>query len=386
MRRRRVVRIVAIAGLAALAAACVPVTPAPAPKPPPASTPPPSPTVQRTTLISNVDRPWDIAFLPGATSVAGSMLYTENDSGKVKAYISASEPQRELIDIATIRPNGEGGLMGIAVHPTQPWVYVCYSTLTEDRVERYTLNFDVASKPASLTTPVLVVGGIHHNDFFHQGCRIRFQPGTSTLFITTGDNGEGPEPQNENGLNGKVLRVTETGADPGNASGKLWYTRGHRNPQGITFRPGTNEPYSGEHGPGIDDEINRLVDGGNAGWNPTNGTDYDQSKPMTDLSLPNAFAAAWSSGNPTIALSGIEFLRNGSSASWGSWNGDIVGAVLKDHELRRFEVNSAGAIMGEEKILDYGTRLRVPVIGPDGALYVATDVAVTGQIWRVTRN
>jgi glucose/arabinose dehydrogenase len=42
------------------------------------------------------------------------------------------------------------------------------------------------------------------------------------------------------------------------------YTFGHRNPQGITFRPGTGQPYSVEHGPDRNDEVNRLVVGGTA--------------------------------------------------------------------------------------------------------------------------
>jgi glucose/arabinose dehydrogenase len=37
-----------------------------------------------------------------------------------------------------------------------------------------------------------------------------------------------------------------------------------------------------------------------------------------------------------------------------------------------------------ELFADLNTRLRVPVQGPDGALYIATDVAGTsGAIWRV---
>jgi hypothetical protein len=47
------------------------------------------------------------------------------------------------------------------------------------------------------------------------------------------------------------------------------YTYGHRNPQGITFRPGNDVPYAIEHGPNINDEVNRLAAGGNRGWDPS---------------------------------------------------------------------------------------------------------------------
>ena len=215
------------------------------------------------------------------------MLYTENDARTVSAYISPTEPRRVLVTNSDIDITGEGGAMGLAVHPTQPWVYVCLTSTsgTDNRVVRYTLNLDGSGNPSSLTAPTNVVTGMLRSSF-HNGCRVRFQPGSSppALFVTMGDAGSGPSPQNSNGLNGKVLRVDENGnAYPGNASGQRWYTKGHRNPQGIAFRPADNTPWNAEHGPGINDEVNALVNGGNAGWDPTTGTNYDQSQPMTDL-------------------------------------------------------------------------------------------------------
>jgi glucose/arabinose dehydrogenase len=42
----------------------------------------------------------------------------------------------------------------------------------------------------------------------------------------------------------------------------------HRNPQGICFRPGTNQAFTAENGPWHSDEVTALVAGGNAGWDP----------------------------------------------------------------------------------------------------------------------
>jgi hypothetical protein len=65
-----------------------------------------------------------------------------------------------------------------------------------------------------------------------------------------------------------------------------------------------------EHGTYRDDEVNRLVAGGNHGWNPVPG--YDETKPMTDFSLPGRpLGARWSSGQPTVATSGATWLRRG---------------------------------------------------------------------------
>ena len=88
------------------------------------------------------------------------------------------------------------------------------------------------------------------------------------------------------------------------------YTFGHRNPQGTAFRPGTGQPCSIEHGPDKNDEVNRLVAGGNGGWDPNTGDSYDQSHPMTDLQkFPDAMIPAWRSGDSgTVAPSGGTFL------------------------------------------------------------------------------
>ncbi len=167
--------------------------------------------------------------------------------------------------------------------------------------------------------------------------------------------------------------------------GSRWYTKGHRNPQGIAFRPGSNDPYTAEHGPNINDEVNQLVNGGNAGWDPTNGSDYDQTKPMTDLlKFPSAIHPVWRSGDVgTIAPSGITFL---SGSQWKAWDGALMIAVLKNSELRVLVMNPDGSVSGQFQVPgSTGTRLRSAVQGPDGNLYVATDVAgPSGAIWKIT--
>jgi glucose/arabinose dehydrogenase len=341
-------------------------------------------------FVTGLNKPWDIAFLPN-----GTMLYTENDGGTVSAYISAGDPRHvldegaanDVIDDALIgAPSGEGGVMGIAVHPafgvSNMFIYVCYTTATDNRVVRFTLD---AAVPTAMSAKTPIVTGMQRAGA-HNGCRIRFQPGANpaALFITMGDATVGSNPQSNTVLNGKVLRVTDTGAPyPGNPLGRRWFTKGHRNPQGITFHPFTKTPYTTEHGPDKNDEINKLTVGGNGGWDPVPG--YDQGVSMTDVvKFPGAMRPLWRSGDGgTIAPSGMTFV---TGANWRSWSGSIVVAMLKNSELRLFLVNSVGNISGHVQVPDStGTRLRSPVLGPDGALYVATDVASPGgAIWRVT--
>lgn len=178
---------------------------------------------------------------------------------------------------------------------------------------------------------------------------------------------------------------TDGNGAPGNPGGVLRdeiYTYGHRNVQGLAFRPSDGTPFSVEHGPDRDDEFNRLEPGGNYGWDPVPG--YNESVPMTDLvKYPDAIPAAWSSGFPTIAPSGAGFV---TGAQWSIWNESLAVAVLKGRELRFVHLNQAGTLVSYFSIaLDGGDRLRSAVQGPDGSLYLATDVGGTGgRILRVT--
>jgi glucose/arabinose dehydrogenase len=352
-----------------------------------------APFLLRGLYAGGLDHAWDLAFLPN-----GVGIYTENDSGQISARLSATDTHHVLGGVPVsenFNPSGEGGLMGIAVDPNwsvNQFVYVCYSTNTDNRVARLTLN--PASNP-SVANWTPIVTGIPHNSF-HDGCRVRFRPGsTDELFVSTGDAGQPTVPQDDASLGGKVLRIqTPNGtAYPGNPGGHLWYTKGHRNPQGIAFRPGTNQVFDDEHGPDVNDEVNLLQPGGNAGWNPNVNNQYNQSVPMTDASLDTVanpiINATWSSGGVTVAPSGSTFL---SGSQWKNWDGALVVACLDGspdvgQRLLVMHLNAAGdGLLPGSPVtaMAFGVRLRSVVEGPDGNLYVVTDgTGGAGEIWQV---
>ena len=189
--------------------------------------------------------------------------------------------------------------------------------------------------------------------------------------------------------------TTGAGA-PGNpfSQAPLIYTHGHRNLQGLALRPGTSQMWSVEHGPRVDDEINLLAAGGNYGWDPARLDEnmkisYNQDdSPMTDLvKFPSAIEAKWSSGSPTVATSGAIFLEG---EQWGQWEGRLAVATLANKSLRIFEFDADGGLVSHvvppELYKTYG-RLRTPMLGPDGALYISTDTTAdtnSDKILRVT--
>jgi glucose/arabinose dehydrogenase len=382
---RRSFRLVAGLATAALLflAACQPTKPPP--PPPPGA---PNLTVD-TNFVTGLGNPWDIGFVPGD---ATTFFFTENNAGTIKVWRSGTVTTLPLITAPPSQPGsvgtGEGGMMGLAVDPnfaTNRFIYTCFSTGTDNRVVRWTVN---AAFNAFEARSDIVTGLPYNSSTFpgrHSGCRPRFGPDGS-LWIGTGDAATSANPQSGTSLGGKVLRVNGDGTaaagntPPAGFDARI-YSYGHRNVQGLAFRPGNGQVYSIEHGPGTDDELNRPVNGGNAGWNP--GPNYNEGVPMTDFALgANVFGATWSSGSPTIAPSGGTFL---TGSQWEAWDGRLAVAVLKDARLRVFAVDGSGAITGFTDVLLNGVRLRSAVQGPDGNLYVTTDTpGPNGAIWKVT--
>jgi glucose/arabinose dehydrogenase len=333
-----------------------------------------------TTVASNLVSPWDVAFLPD-----GTMLATEKD-GKIDAWVGGTK--RVLADPADSIISGEGGMMGLAVDgqfTSNRYIYTCFvstlpaGTANDVRVARWRVSDDLTT----LTNRTDIITGIPYSTGRHSGCRPRFGP-DGYLWVGTGDAAVGTHPQNPLSLGGKVLRVNRDGGGaPGNPGGAFLpqiYTYGHRNVQGIAFRPSDGAAFSVEHGTGCDDEVNQLVAGGNYGWDPVPG--YDESRPMTDLTkFPNARTAYWSSGCPTIAPSGAAFIDG--PGTWNGWNNQLVMAVLKGTEIRvigRYSTGSYDQVWVD--VEDQG-RLRSAVMGPDGNLYLTQD-ANPGKILKVT--
>jgi glucose/arabinose dehydrogenase len=328
--------------------------------------------------VAGLNNPWDMALLSD-----GTMFFTERP-GPVKVRL----PNGAINNVVTpgdVAPAGEAGMMGLAVDPgfaSNGLIYTCYTAGGDNRVVRWQVNNTLNGVVGGGT--VLVQGLSKAN--FHDGCRVRFGP-DGKLWVTTGDGGVGTHPQDLDSLNGKVLRINTDGSAPsdnpfvGQPGDDRVYTFGHRNPQGITFRPGSNVPYSIEHGPDKNDEVNQLVPGGNGGWDPVPG--YSQDVPMTDLQkFPNAMIPAWRSGDSgTVAPSGGTFL---TGSQWKSWDGALVVAFLKDGKARVMFLDGDGNVSFATPVLANGVRLRSAVEGPDGNLYISTDVGGgNGAIWRV---
>jgi len=373
-RRRTRLFAAGLLGAAALVAACVPEGP-----PTTTTTPPGAPDLAVTARVDGFQRPWDVQFTPDGTT-----LVTER--GGTLARV-AGTARAVVATVPDVRPGGEGGLMGLAVDPdfaANSWIYECHTAASVDEV--HVVRHRVLPGYAGLADATPIVTGIPANGGGrHQGCRVVIGP-DGDLWVTTGDAALPTPPQDRTNLGGKVLRMQRDGSpDPGNPGvvdpGAGWdprvFSYGHRNVQGLAFRPSDGAAFSVEHGTGRDDEINLLSAGANYGWNPVGAPGaYDESNPMT---FAGGTPAVWSSGSPTIAPSGAAFL---SGSLWGAREGQLAVAVLKGTRLMLVGLDGGNVTSVETRITDQG-RLRTAQLGPDGRLWLVQD-ATPGSLLAVS--
>jgi glucose/arabinose dehydrogenase len=341
---------------------------------------------------------WDIGFLPD-----GKVLVSQRP-GRL-TLLSGSRPgatsTEVRADFSDLLVRGEGGLMGMVVHPdfarsrrfTTCQTHAEGGLAVDIRLVTWRLADDggSATRVRDLLTGLPVAAGGRHS-----GCRPTLAA-DGKLLVGTGDTAEPTVSQDRHSLGGKVLRLDlETGqpapenpfiasADPHE---RFVYTYGHRNVQGVAVRPGTGQVFTAEHGPSNNDEVNLLQAGGNYGWDPSRGGTvswYDESVPMTDRQrFPAAIEAKWQSGATTQAVCAAVFL---SGKQWGRLDGALVVTALKGAKLLVLGLDRAGSVTSvaiPPELQDRYGRLRAARLGPDGALYVTTTNGTDDLLLRVT--
>lgn len=300
------------------------------------------------TVAEGLEVPWEIRFLP-----EGEGILVPERPGRL---VLLAGSQRRTLDVPGVRHVGEGGLMGLALHPRfaeNRRLFVCFTAEgaagLENRVERFRFDGDALSERATLLDGIPGAG-------FHDGCRLEFGP-DELLYVTTGDAGDSDRSQDLASLAGKILRITDTGGVPAdNPYGTPVYSYGHRNPQGLAWDD-RGRLWATEHGrsgmqSGLD-ELNLIERGLNYGWPVIQGN--EERSGMVRPRLHSGPGYTWAPAGAAYVDGRIFF-------------GGLRGEALYEAEI-------AGDGPPELRVhlhREFG-RIRAVRLGPDGMLYFTTS-------------
>jgi aldose sugar dehydrogenase len=313
-------------------------------------------------ITPGLNFPWEIIWGPD------NFIWMTERGGKISRVNPVNGTITPLHTVTDVVANGEGGLLGMALHPdftNQPYVYAVYNYNSggyKEKVVRFTYN------GTALGSPLTLIDNIAASSI-HNGSRLAITPDLK-LFITTGDASNQPLAQNNASLNGKILRLNLDGSIPSDNpfAGSAVWSAGHRNPQGLVFA--NNIMYSSEHGPSNDDEVNIIEKGINYGWPNVHG--------FCDLPAEQSFCSAnnvrepLKSWTPTIAVCGLDYYN---SDQIPQWKNSLLMCTLKDSKLVLLKLGTNNRSITSDSSYYTNTygRLRDICVSPQGAVYICSS-------------
>lgn len=455
----------ALLALALLAGCSEPSPPgaAPAPAPAPAgaaapavvAAPPAAPEFERKALVRGMTTPHAMQW--GGDQ---HLWITERSLGRISRLDPASGLLKPVFTMPDLHyTGGQDGLVGFALHPRfglgegKDHVYVSLSIKAgpdspqrsgQTVIRRYT--YDAAYN--TLAVPRDLMTNLPHS-IDHQSGRLVFGP-DGMLYFSIGDQGANQlenmcRPNRAQDLpsaeqvaagdwsmmEGKILRLDPEGGIPAdnpeiNGVRSPVYAYGFRNAQGLAFAA-DGTLYQSEQGPKTDDEINRIVPGGNYAWPRVAGYKDDKAYVFADWShpegadcaslvysdyeipdaVPKATERSFAEGSieplrtfhtvdnghdfkdpacakgekwylcwPTIAPSSIAVYQ---AEGIPAWKGSLLVPSLKEGKVYRLPLDADSRPTGEPDLLFESTnRYRDVLVSPDGrTIYVLTDGAGT---------
>ncbi len=326
------------------------------------------------TLLSGLENPWSMAFLPD-----GRMLVTER-LGRLRLVGPDFRLSPQAIEgLPEVVAQGQGGVFDVVLHPNYAqngWIYWAYNAsgpggwgtalargkLQGQRMTEVQVLFSMQPKTRSGQ---------------HFGGRIVFDK-AGMLYLTLGDRGDKDRAQKLNDHAGSVIRLHDDGRVPADnpfakqpgAFPEKW-TLGNRNLQGAALHPQTGELWTHEHGPQGGDEVNVMRPGQNYGWPViTYGVNYGLGTRIGEGPSKPGMVQPLHVWVPSIAPSGMAFV---SGSQFPNWQGDLLVGALRGQMLVRLSLDGE-KVQREERLLQGRVgRIRDVRMGPDGFIYLLSD-------------
>jgi aldose sugar dehydrogenase len=315
----------------------------------------------------------DGVIFPSALAQAsdGRIFFNERLTGNVRVVNVVGgtwqlDPTPFCPTPLSISASGEQGLLGLALDPnfsTNQSLYVYYTRAG------FTNRVSKLTKAAGVCTETAILDGLPTAGN-HNGGIIQFGP-DGRLYVVIGDAGNPDAAQSLDSLAGKILRINSNGsADIGNpfyndgtGNRDKVYSLGHRNSFGFTFHSQTGDLWESENGLSDFDEVNRVVSGGNYGW---------------DSSLQSGFLNRPCCRNPILALpiiapTGIVTVPGSSTIYPSAYRNNLLMASFNDGAIRLVIPNAANPDQpGTASVAFPGGKggLVGMMVGNDGYVYV----------------
>lgn len=333
-------------------------------------------------VADGMELPWSVAFIDTNTALVTAR------AGKLYSVALDSGEKTEVSGLPEVFYRGQGGLLDIALHPDFPAndrVYISYSKPLEKKTNttalasaRYDQQSQTLSDLKDIYTAAPALGTRKH-----YGGRILFH--NDYLYLAVGERGRREYSQKLDNDLGKVLRfryddtggvsVAEDNPFVGDSKANpAIYTYGHRNPQGMVLRPGSDEIWVSEHGPQGGDEVNLLVAGANYGWPViTYGEEYGggaigEGTHKEGMQQPLHYYV------PSIAAGNLAFY---TGDLFPGWTNSIMVTGLRSFDLSKLALRDDGgqlSVTGDQRLLDeVSFRLRDIKISDDGLIYLLSE-------------
>ncbi|MEZ5176653.1 MAG: PQQ-dependent sugar dehydrogenase [Acidimicrobiia bacterium] len=336
-----------------------------------------------------------------ATAPAGDdRLFVAERSGVIKVVENGTVKAMPFLTVAGVSMCGEGGLLGLAFHPsfdTNGRFFVHYTaplgSSLQSRIVEYHAN---PASDAADTSPVRTILTVDQPRCNHDAGSIAF--GTDgNLYIPFGDGGKQGDPdgnaQNPHTLLGSVVRIDVDGGVPyaipagnpyngTNGAREVW-ANGLRNPYRSSIDPATGDLYIGDVGYNSWEEISvgkASVAGINYGWNIVEGPECfnpPSGCSKAGLTAPVVWYPNHSSG-PVSVVAGPVY--RGSAIP--NLSGTFFYADFFDGWVRSFRLLGSTATDHRDWSAAFGDVGNISGFGVDGAgeVYV---VSISGTVSKV---
>ncbi len=362
------------------------------------------------------DRPLYVAF--HSTDKEHAYIVTQPGRVFVVPRDGLKKEQRVFLDLhdRVFLDNWEEGLLGFAFDPAYAdngFVYVYWSEKIEVQsgemgngkqaksnrqsvVSRFATKAGEGGRVVDIADElrVMVVFQPYGN---HNGGTIEFGP-DGMLYVVLGDGGAANDPfgngQAKNTLLGKVLRIDVRGAVAAKpyaipadnpfvgeegARGEIW-CYGMRNPWRITFDRATGDLWCGDVGQNRLEEVDRLVKGGNYGWNAMEASEV--FKLRKDRSVPPGVIApiAEYAHSEGLSITGGYVYRGTAIAALQGWfvYGDFM--TLKMWACKEDRTGGQHAVVtlarAPQQVSSFAEE-------PEGELLLTGFDGKSGKVWRL---